>query len=97
MALSLIRASEARIDVHLAEWHTYELTWTHAGAEFRVDETPILHVARTPDPPLGFVAWIDNQFAIISPEAGVRFGVLPVLEPQSLELADLVLEDSSTG
>ena len=94
-ALSLIRASEVRIDVHLAEWHAYELTWTHAGAEFRVDGAPILQVPRPPDPPLGFVAWIDNQYAIISPGTGVRFGVLPVLEPQFLELADLVLEDSA--
>jgi len=94
-ALSFIRASEVGIEIQLAEWHAYELTWTQAGAEFLVDGATILRVAETPDPPLGFVAWIDNQYAIISPGAGVRFGVLPVLEPQFLELAELVLEESS--
>jgi len=94
-ALSFIRASEVRIDVQLAEWHAYELTWTQAGAEFRVDGATVLRVAQPPDPPLGFVAWIDNQYAILSPGAGVRFGVLPVIEPQFLELAELVLEESS--
>ena len=94
-ALSFIRAAEVRIDVQLAEWHAYELTWTQAGAEFRVDGATVLRVAQPPDPPLGFVAWIDNQYAILSPGAGVRFGVLPVIEPQFLELAELVLEESS--
>lgn len=95
-ALSYVAASEARIDVDLADWHTYDLVWADSKADFLLDGELLLRVDRPPDPPLGFVAWIDNQYAVISRDKGVKFGVLPVPEPQWLELADLHLEGSAS-
>jgi len=45
--------------------------------------------AEPPSSPLGLVIWIDNQFAVASPENGMRFGVVPLREPQWLEVANL--------
>ncbi len=42
-----------------------------------------------PVDPLGFVAWIDNQYAVVSPEQGLRFGTLPLPAEQWMEIADL--------
>ena len=46
----------------------------------------VLYAPRPPTSPLGFVAWIDNQFAIARPEAGLRFGFLPTAQPQTLDI-----------
>jgi hypothetical protein len=91
-ALSWVQASEVRLAIGLDDWHHYSLAWTDAGASFGVDGQTVLHTTITPSPPLGFVAWIDNQFAVVSPTGGLRFGVLPVEQPQWLEVADLDLE-----
>jgi hypothetical protein len=88
----LIRASEATLPVPLAEWHHYQLDWDRSEAIFRVDGAPAVRVEAPPAGPLGFVAWIDNQYAAISPRRGIRFGVLPTTEPQWLEIRGLSIE-----
>ena len=42
--------------------------------------------------PLGFVLWIDNQYAIASQAGQFGFGVRPLTVPQWLEIADLRFE-----
>lgn len=93
-ALSRVQAAETRLDVDLSEWHTYDLIWNPTSAEFLVDGEVRLRANQPPDPPLGFVVWIDNQFAVLSRRDGARFGVLPLPEPQWLELAELRLDDA---
>ncbi|HSB89842.1 MAG TPA: family 16 glycosylhydrolase, partial [Anaerolineales bacterium] len=85
---------ETRLDVDLSDWHTYDLVWNATNAEFLVDGEVVLRANQPPDPPLGFVVWIDNQFAVLSRRDGVRFGVLPSTETQWLELAELRLDDT---
>jgi len=86
-----MKAAEARLAPQLDEWHRYELEWGVSEAQFRVDGQLVLRTA-PPRPPLGFVAWIDNQFAALSPKRGIRFGVLPTAEPQWLEIRGLSME-----
>lgn len=88
-ALSRVQAAEAEIEADLADWHSYELDWRDGAAEFRVDGELMLRAEQPPEPPLGFVLWIDNQYAVISRTRGIRFGLLPTTEPQWLEVADL--------
>ena len=45
-----------------------------------------------PRGPLGFVLWIDNQYAVASLEGRFGFGVLPLPETQWLEVDGLVIE-----
>jgi len=82
-------AQEAQLSAGLDRWHRYALDWGETEALFSVDGEPALQVHTPPRAPLGFVAWIDNQYAALSPERGIRFGVLPTAEDQWLELREL--------
>jgi hypothetical protein len=50
--------------------------WRQDHARFLVDDIPVLQVSNPPPGPLGFVAWIDNQYAIVTPRGSLRFGTL---------------------
>ncbi len=91
-ALGMVAAAETPIEAPLDAWQHYALSWTDDEARFFVDEEEILIARAPPSGPLGFVAWIDNQYAVASPEGGFRFGVLPTSESQSLELRELSIE-----
>lgn len=91
-ALGVVTAAETPIEAPLDSWQHYALHWTEDEARFYVEEQEILKTPAPPVGPLGFVAWIDNQYAVASPEGGLRFGFLPISEPQSLELRGLSIE-----
>ena len=78
-------ASEALLPIEMTEWHTYRLEWYATEVHFWVDERHILQVSHPPHGPLGFVAWLDNQFAIATPRGTLRFGTVSC-EPQWVEL-----------
>ena len=73
----------------LTAWHTYELDWHPAGCFFRVDGRPVLQTPFSPRGPLGFVAWVDNQYLITTPAGRFGWGTLPTGRVQWLELANL--------
>jgi hypothetical protein len=81
-------AHETAITADLAAWHAYRLEWEPEIARFFVDDAEILRVPHPPRGPLGFVAWIDNQYMIATPRGEFRAGLLAT-GPQWLELADL--------
>jgi hypothetical protein len=85
----MIRVSEAQLPHPVSDWHTYEIAWEDSLARFCVDDVEVMVADHPPTGPLGFVAWIDNQYAIASPEGGFRFGVIPTGTDQRLELKEL--------
>jgi hypothetical protein len=93
MRLSLARltCAETQLETGLDTWHTYEIRWEVDRAAFLIDGKTCLESTFAPSGPLGFVTWIDNQFAVASPSGGLRFGVLPTDTDQSLSRRDLVL------
>lgn len=92
VAQRVITAAERVLNVRMDEWHHYTLNWKADSVIFEVDGEPILTALDPPTKPLGFVAWIDNQYVVASPEGGFRFGVVPLGEEQWLEISDLSLE-----
>jgi hypothetical protein len=88
-ALRVIKAAERMLEPTLAEWHRYTITWETKIARFFIDGMLVLEAHDPPISRLGFVAWIDNQYAIASPQGGFRFGILPVEEEQWLEISKL--------
>jgi hypothetical protein len=68
--------SETLLTAEFTEWHTYVLEWHTTEATFWVDNTEVLHVPKPPTRPLGFVAWLDNQYAIATPQGVLRFGTV---------------------
>jgi hypothetical protein len=93
LARRFVKAREALLDdVALDTWHTYELAWKKDEAVFRVDGRERLRSPAPPGGPMGFVTWIDNQYAIASLDGRFGFGTTPVAEAQWLELEALELE-----
>jgi hypothetical protein len=84
-----IKASEQIVSQNPEEWHSYEILWTSTDAIFRIDGVQIHQTDVIPEGPLGFVAWIDNQYAQFSTKTGIRFGALGTSKDQVLELRDL--------
>lgn len=90
---SAIGVSEALLDQGLlAETHTYTLEWQPDGATFRVDGRVTHEAPVAPGGPLGFIAWIDNQYAVVTPQGRFRSGLLPLTQPQTLILDTLSIE-----
>jgi hypothetical protein len=84
-------AQEALLDVDMTAWHTYTLEWRAAEALFRVDGQRVLTAPHPPTRPLGFVAWLDNQYAIATPRGVLRFGTVST-EQEWLELDRLRID-----
>jgi len=82
-------ATEVLLDTPLMEWHEYTLTWRPSGAVFEVDGQVVAESSIVPHEPLGFVAWIDNQYAVLSEAGGLRFGLLRTEAEHWLEIQDL--------
>ena len=84
-------AYEALLAVEMDEWHTYILEWQLSEALFWVDDTLVLRSPQSPTRPLGFVAWLDNQYAVATPRGVLRFGTVSS-GPQWLELESVKIE-----
>lgn len=72
----LTGAQEARLTNDPREWATYEIEWRAERATFRVNGATILVAPHPPRGPLGFVAWVDNQYAVATPRGELRFGTI---------------------
>lgn len=66
----------ALVTADLRVWHDYALEWRREEARFWVDGAHMLTVPDPPPGPLGFVAWIDNQYAVATPRGVLYFGTL---------------------
>ncbi len=78
-------ASEALLSAPMQEWHTYVIEWLPEAATFWVDDQLVLRATQPPPGPLGFVAWLDNQYAIATPRGTLRFGTV-ASGPEWIEL-----------
>ncbi len=77
LASRAIRQSAACLDADPAAWHTYGLQIAENRAVFETDGAVVLDTELTPLGPLGFVLWIDNQYAAFTPQGRLSFGMLP--------------------
>ncbi len=84
-------ACEALLPVEMNEWHNYTLEWRRSEALFWVDDTLVLRSPQSPTCPLGFVAWLDNQYAVATPRGVLRFGTISS-GPQWLEMDSVEIE-----
>ncbi len=82
--------NETLLDASLLEdFHTYSIDWRADGADFAVDGAVVLRADNVPKTRLGFVAWLDNQYAIVTPQGHFGHGKLAIERPQSLVLRDI--------
>lgn len=79
------------LSVDPRHWHRYRFEWSLNRVSFEVDEAQVFESAVSPNPPLGLVIWIDNQYAAFTPEGRIGFGVLENPEPAWLEVKNIEL------
>lgn len=84
--------SQRPIPLDLTRWHCYEIRWHRNEVIFGVDGEIVHRAPFAPQGPLGFVAWIDNQFLVVDPSVGLTGGFLPVQAPQALCLRSVRIE-----
>ncbi|MCC6802155.1 MAG: hypothetical protein IT319_04650 [Anaerolineae bacterium] len=88
-----LHIGESILDSRLLEArHTYALDWRRDGAAFAVDGETVLETPFAPRGAAGFVAWIDNQYAVVTPQGRLGFGVVPVERDQSLVIERITIE-----
>ncbi len=87
-----IGVSEKLIDSSLLlEPHTYTLEWKSTRARFSVDGQTVHETSSVPTNPLGFIAWVDNQYAIVTPQGQFGFGYMDIPQEQSLVLSEIAI------
>lgn len=89
IARARVRAAEVLLAPDLTTWHTYELRWLAEGCTFWVDGEQVLDTPFSPTPPLGFVAWVDNQYAVAKADGAYSFGRLDVPGREWMELGSV--------
>lgn len=88
-----LHIAERLLDPRLLEArHTYTLDWGHDGAAFAVDGETVLETPYAPRGAAGFVAWLDNQYAVVTPQGRLGFGIVPVERDQSLIIERITIE-----
>jgi hypothetical protein len=80
------------LSVDVTEWHRYSLTWEAKRVSFEVDNIQVREAPVSPNPPLGLVIWIDNQYASFTPDGQIGFGVLANPEPAFVEIRELEVD-----
>jgi hypothetical protein len=88
-----VGVSEHLLDTALlSERHTYSLEWQGEGITFTVDGQTVHQTPSAPRGALGFIAWIDNQYAVVTPQGHFGWGLLPVEREQALVIHDIHIE-----
>jgi hypothetical protein len=86
IAQQALGVAEAIISSPITEWHTYTLNWLGSEVRFTVDDQLVLTAPFSPRAPLGFILWVDNQFAIVTPQGRLGGGVIGLEASQWLEV-----------
>jgi hypothetical protein len=84
--------SEAALGAPMTEWHTYVIEWRAEVARFSVDGVTVLECVSSPGGPLGFVMWLDNQYAVVKPWGRFGYGLLDAPGRQWMEVDTLAIE-----
>ena len=88
----IIEARAVRLSTAVTEWHAYRFEWSPRRCTFWVDDALVLGTSLSPQPPLGLVVWIDNQYAAFRPSGKIGYGVLQNPGSAWLEIKDLKLQ-----
>ena len=72
----VIDEDSSAISVDVTQWHRYRLEWEAKRTAWYVDDALVFESPVSPNPPLGVIIWIDNQYAAFTPEGKIAFGVL---------------------
>jgi hypothetical protein len=87
----VIEEDSKALSVDPTQRHAYRFEWSLKRVLFYVDDVQVFESTVSPNPPLGLIIWIDNQYAAFTPPGKIGFGVLENTEPAWIEITDLEL------
>ncbi len=88
-----IGVSEKLLDPTLLnESHVYTLEWLADSVIFKIDDSIIHTTPTAPRGAMGFVAWVDNQYAIVTAQGRFGFGLAALEHEQALVLNSITIE-----
>jgi hypothetical protein len=94
LAQAVLGVGERALDAALlAQMRRYEILWQRDGLRFSVDGETVFQADHAPRGPLGLIAWIDNQYAVVTPQGQFAFGVCPLAQPQAMTLQRLEVSE----
>jgi hypothetical protein len=73
----------------MTEKHTYTINWRENDVVFGVDGENILTSPFKMRGKMGFIAWVDNQYAVVTPQGNFGWGLLDVPAEQTLTLHEV--------
>ncbi len=82
---------EQDLDIDIHQPHHYEIHWYRKQVQFWVDGHCVLSTPTASRGPLGFIAWVDNQYAIVTPQGCFGWGTVPLSQPQTLTISELTI------
>jgi len=80
-----------KLPIDPTDWHDYHLDWQKEKAVFQIDGQSLFVTEIVPDQSLGFVLWIDNQYAAFRPDGQLRFGTLENPAAAWIEIRQLTM------
>ena len=80
------------LNVNVAQWHQYELSWSSEDVTYKVDDEIYYETHLSPLEPLGFVLWIDNQYAAWTAQGKLAYGTLKAEKAAWLEVQDVIIQ-----
>lgn len=86
-----VGVAEAMVRAPMTEWHDYTIEWGERTSRLLVDGRVVLADAPSPRGPMCFVAWVDNQYLVATPQGRFRWGTVDAPGRQWLELSSLTL------
>jgi len=89
-----VGVAEAVVPAAMDEWHEYTIEWGPRTSTLSVDGTAVLAGAPSPRGPLCFVAWVDNQYLVATPQGRFAWGLLDAPGEQWLEIGSLEIGES---
>ena len=85
--------NEAPLDAAvMRDFHAYSIDWRADGAVFAVDGEVVLRADPVARGKLGFIAWMDNQYAVVTPQGRFGQGTLDIKREQALVIRDLRID-----
>ena len=88
----VIDEDSSALSIDITQWHRYRLEWSAKRVAWDIDDARVFESPVSPNPPLGVIIWIDNQYAAFTPEGKIAFGVLENGE-EWLEVSDIVISE----
>jgi hypothetical protein len=91
LAGGIVKHDLRALNLDPTELHKYKMVWSQGAIEFSIDGAVAFTSDLIPQPPLGLVLWLDNQFAAWRPDGRLGYGTLATPPDCWVEITDLHL------